>query len=193
MKTNIKENVNFPQGYFVEFGGQFESEQEATKIITLLSLVSIGIIFLILYFQFGKFKYALFILVNLPLALMGGVWSVYFTDGIISVASMVGFITLFGIATRNGILMISHYKHLLEEGKEFTQAVIQGSVERLNPVLMTAITAALALVPLALGSGEPGKEIESPMAIVILGGLITSTALNMIVLPSLFHKYGKEK
>ena len=192
MKTNIQEDVVFPQGYFVEFGGQFESEQEATKIITLLSLVSIGIIFLILYFQFGKFNYALFILVNLPLALMGGVWSVYFTDGIISVASMVGFITLFGIATRNGILMISHYKHLLEEGKEFTLAVIQGSVERLNPVLMTAITAALALVPLALGSGEPGKEIESPMAIVILGGLITSTALNMIVLPSLFHKYGKD-
>ena len=106
---------------------------------------------------------------------------------------MVGFITLFGIATRNGILMISHYIHLIDEGKEFTQSVIQGSVERLNPVLMTAITAALALVPLALGSGEPGKEIESPMAIVILGGLITSTALNMIVLPSLFHKFGRSK
>ncbi|MDA3860637.1 MAG: efflux RND transporter permease subunit [Melioribacteraceae bacterium] len=193
MKINIDNNVNFPQGYFVEFGGQFESEQEATRIITLLSLVSIGIIFLILYFQFGKFNYALFILVNLPLALIGGVWSVYFTDGIISVASLVGFITLFGIATRNGILMISHYKHLLEEGKEFTQAIIQGSIERLNPVLMTAITAALALVPLALGGGEPGKEIEAPMAIVILGGLFTSTALNMIVLPSLFHKFGREK
>ncbi|MBU1100567.1 MAG: CusA/CzcA family heavy metal efflux RND transporter [Bacteroidetes bacterium] len=193
MKDNIQSNVSFPQGYFVQFGGQFESEQEATRIISLLSLVSICIIFLILYLQFGRFNYALFILVNLPLALIGGVWSVYFTDGIISVASLVGFITLFGIATRNGILMISHYKHLLDEGKEFTQAIIQGSVERLNPVLMTAITAALALVPLALGSGEPGKEIESPMAIVILGGLFTSTALNMIILPSLFHKFGKEK
>lgn len=193
MKANIDNNVNFPQGYFVEFGGQFESEQEATRIITLLSLVSIGIIFLILYFQFSKVKYALFILVNLPLALIGGVWSVYFTDGIISVASLVGFITLFGIATRNGILMISHYKHLLEEGKEFTQAVIQGSIERLNPVLMTAITAGLALVPLALGGGEAGKELQAPMAIVILGGLFTSTALNMILLPSLFHKFGKEK
>jgi len=193
MKANIQSNVTFPQGYFVEFGGQFESEQEATRIISLLSLVSIGVIFLILYLQFGRFNYALFILVNLPLALIGGVWAVYFTDGIISVASLVGFITLFGIATRNGILMISHYKHLLEEGKEFAQAVIQGSLERLSPILMTAITAALALVPLALGSGEPGKEIESPMAIVILGGLLTSTALNMIVLPSLFLKFGKEK
>ena len=148
---------------------------------------------MILYFQFSKVKYALFILVNLPLALIGGVWSVYFTDGIISVASLVGFITLFGIATRNGILMISHYKHLLEEGKEFTQAVIQGSIERLNPVLMTAITAGLALVPLALGGGEAGKELQAPMAIVILGGLFTSTALNMIILPSLFHKFGKDK
>ncbi len=193
MKLNIEENVIFPQGYFVEFGGQFESEQEATKIILLLSLVSIGVILLILYLQFSKLNYALFILINLPLALIGGVWSVYFTDGIISVASLVGFITLFGIATRNGILLISHYKHLLENGKDFTDAVIQGSIERLNPILMTAITAALALVPLALGSGEPGKEIESPMAIVILGGLFTSTTLNMIVLPSLFHKFGKGK
>lgn len=193
MRANIQENIKLPQGYFVEFGGQFESEQEATRIITLLSLVSIGAIFLILYLQFGNFKYSLFILVNLPLALIGGVWSVYFTDGVISVASLVGFITLFGIATRNGILMISHYKHLLEEGKEFTQAVIQGSIERLNPILMTAITAGLALVPLALGSGEPGKEIEAPMAIVILGGLFTSTALNMVVVPSLFHKFGKGK
>lgn len=193
MKANIQNYVSFPQGYFVEFGGQFESEQEATRIISLLSLVSIGVIFLILYLQFGKLNYALFILVNLPLALIGGVWAIYFTDGIISIASLVGFITLFGIATRNGILMISHYKHLLEEGKEFTQAVIQGSIERLNPILMTAISTGLALIPLALGSGQPGKEIESPMAIVILGGLFTSTALNMIILPSLFHKFGKKK
>ncbi|MBM4172099.1 MAG: efflux RND transporter permease subunit [Ignavibacteria bacterium] len=191
MKANIDKNIKFDQGYFVEFGGQFESEQEATKIITLLSFVSLCIIFLILFFQFGKIKPALFILINLPLALIGGVWSVYLSDGIISVASLVGFITLFGIATRNGILMISHFQHLLNEGKEFTQAIIQGSLERLNPILMTAITAGLALVPLVLGSGEPGKEIEAPMAIVILGGLITSTALNMIVLPALYHKFGK--
>lgn len=192
MKNNIEKNITFEQGYFVEFGGQFESEQEATKIITLLSLVSLCIIFLILFFQFGKIKPALFILINLPLALIGGVWSVFLSDGIISVASLVGFITLFGIATRNGILMISHFQHLIKEGKEFTEAIVQGSLERLNPILMTAITAGLALVPLVLGSGEPGKEIESPMAIVILGGLLTSTALNMIVLPALYHKFGKE-
>jgi CzcA family heavy metal efflux pump len=192
MKNNIENNIKFERGYFVEFGGQFESEQEATKIITLLSLVSLCIIFLILFFQFGKVKPALFILINLPLALIGGVWSVFLSDGIISVASLVGFITLFGIATRNGILMISHFQNLIKEGKEFTDAIVQGSLERLNPILMTAITAGLALVPLVLGSGEPGKEIEAPMAIVILGGLITSTALNMIVLPALYHKYGKE-
>ncbi len=193
MKSNIEKNIKFQQGYFVEFGGQFESEQEATKIITMLSIVSLCIIFMILFFQFGSVKPALFILINLPLALIGGVWAVFLSDGIISVASLVGFITLFGIATRNGILMISHFQHLLNEGKEFTEAIVQGSLERLNPILMTAITAALALVPLVLGSGEPGKEIEAPMAIVILGGLITSTALNMIVLPALYHKFGKEK
>ncbi|MFZ1288538.1 MAG: efflux RND transporter permease subunit [Melioribacteraceae bacterium] len=191
IRKNIEANVNFDQGYFVEFGGQFESEQEATKIITLMSFVSIGIIFLILFFQFGNIKSALFILINLPLALIGGIWAVYISDGIISVASLVGFITLFGIATRNGILMLSHFKHLIDEGIEFTQAIIQGSIERLNPILMTAITAGLALIPLVLGSGEPGKELESPMAIVILGGLVTSTALNMIVVPSLFYKFGK--
>lgn len=191
MRSNIEKNIKFSQGYYVEFGGQFESEQEATKIITMLSLVSLCIIFLILFFQFGKIKPALFILINLPLALIGGVWSVFLSDGIISVASLVGFITLFGIATRNGILMISHFQYFIKEGKGFTDAIVQGSLERLNPILMTAITAGLALVPLALGSGEPGKEIEAPMAIVILGGLITSTALNMIVLPSLYFKFGK--
>ncbi len=193
IQVNIQDNVIFPPGYFVEFGGQFESEQEATRIISLLSIVSIGIIFLILYMQFNKLSYAVLILVNLPLALIGGIWSIYFTNGIISIASLVGFITLFGIATRNGILMISHYRHLLDEGKEFKQAIIQGSLERLNPVLMTAITAALALVPLALGAGQPGKEIESPMAVVILGGLFTSTTLNMIFLPSLFQRFGNRK
>ena len=191
MQRNINENIDFPEGYFIEFGGQFESEQEATKIITLLSIVSIFAIFIILYLQFNELKSALFILVNLPFALIGGVWSVYFTNGIISVASLVGFITLFGIATRNGILMISHFKNLINDGIEFKEAIIKGSLERLNPILMTAITAGLALVPLALGMGEPGKEIEAPMAIVILGGLFTSTTLNMIVVPSLFNKFGK--
>ncbi|MBV6510767.1 MAG: efflux RND transporter permease subunit [Ignavibacteriales bacterium] len=190
MKTRINTSISLPHGYYIEFGGQFESEQKATQIIALLSIVSVGAILLILFLQFGNFRSALFILANLPFALIGGVWSVYFTGGVITVASLVGFITLFGIAIRNGILLISHFNQLLSEGKSLHQAIVQGSLERLNPILMTAITAAFALIPLALGGGEPGKEIEAPMAIVILGGLLTSTALNMIVLPVLFFKFG---
>jgi Cu/Ag efflux pump CusA len=191
IKVQIDNNVTFPQGYYVEFGGQFESEQAATRLLTVLSIISIAAIFLILYMEFGTFRPALFIMVNLPLALIGGIWAVFFTDGIISVASLVGFVTLFGIATRNGILMISHYQHLLSEGKPFREAIVQGSLERLNPILMTALAAGLGLIPLALGGGEPGKEIQTPLAIVILGGLFSSTALNMIVVPSLFYKFGK--
>lgn len=188
----VSQNVTFPQDYYVEYGGQFESEEAASRTLSLLSLVSVLAVFLILYVEFGAFRPALFIMVNLPLALIGGIWSVYFSSGIISVASLVGFITLFGIATRNGILMISHYGHLLAEGVDFREAVVRGSIERLNPILMTALTAALALVPLALGGGEPGKEIETPMAIVILGGLISSTALNMFVVPSLYYRFGHQ-
>jgi len=190
IRARLDKNVSMPQGYYVEFGGQFESEQAATRLLTLLSLVSIAAIFLILYLEFDAFRPALFIMVNLPLALIGGIWAVFFTSGIISVASLVGFITLFGIATRNGILMIEHYHHLLAEGKSFRDAIVQGSLERLNPILMTALAAGLGLIPLALG-GEPGKEIQTPMALVILGGLLSSTALNMIVVPSLFYKFGK--
>ena len=193
IEERINKNIRMPQGYFVEFGGQFESEQHATRIISMLSIVSLAIIFIILYLQFGKMKHSLLILVNLPLAMIGGIWSVYFTSGIISIASLVGFITLFGIATRNGILLIAHFQTLEKENNNFREVVIQGSLERLNPILMTAITAGLALIPLALGVGEPGKEIQAPMAIVILGGLLTSTALNMIVVPSLYYKFGKVK
>ncbi len=191
IRARLDNNITLPAGYYVEFGGQFESEQAATRLLTLLSLVSIAAIFLILYMEFGAFRPALFIMVNLPLALIGGIWAVFFSDGIISVASLVGFITLFGIATRNGILMIAHYQHLLAEGKAFRDAIVQGSLERLNPILMTALAAGLGLIPLALGGGEPGKEIQTPMALVILGGLLSSTALNMIVVPSLFYKFGK--
>lgn len=193
IEERINSNIRMPQGYFVEFGGQFESEQHAARIISMLSIVSLAIIFLILYLQFGKMKHSLIILVNLPLAMIGGIWAVYFTSGIVSIASLVGFITLFGIATRNGILLIAHFQTLEKENNNFREVVIQGSLERLNPILMTAITAGLALIPLAIGIGEPGKEIQAPMAIVILGGLLTSTALNMIVVPSLYYKFGKVK
>ncbi len=193
IQAKLAENIEFPQGYYIEYGGQFESEQAATKLLTLLSMVSIAAIFLILYMEFNAFRPAILIMANLPLALIGGIWAVLFTDGIVSIASLVGFITLFGIATRNGILMISHYQQLLGEGKPFREAIVQGSLERLNPIIMTALTTGLALIPLALGGGEAGKEIQTPMAVVILGGLLTSTALNMIVVPSLFFKFGKNQ
>lgn len=192
IKKKIDDNINIPEDYFLDFGGQFESEQEATKIILLFSFVSFGLILLILFLQFGNFKPAIFILINLPLALIGGVWAVFFTGGVISVASTVGFITLFGIATRNGILLISHFQNLVNKGFILKDAVVKGSLERLNPILMTALTAGLALVPIALGADKPGKEIEAPMAIVILGGLITSTILNMIIIPAVYFMFNKK-
>lgn len=191
IRDKVAASVSLSQGYFVEYGGQFESEAQATRTISWLSLLSVLGICLLLYLEFGSLKTALLVMVNLPFALIGGVFAVLFTGGIVSVASLVGFITLFGIATRNGILMVSHYQQLLSEGKEFMQAVYQGSMERLNPILMTALTAGLALVPLALAAGEPGNEIQSPMAQVILGGLLSSTLLNMVVIPALFAQFGR--
>lgn len=190
IEARLRSEVTFPNGYYVEFGGQFESEQVATRHLTIFTAIAIAAIFLILYMEFGSFRLALFTMANLPLALIGGIWAVYATSGIISVASLVGFITLFGIATRNGVLLISHCRNLAAEGAPLRQAIVQGSMERLSPILMTATTATLALVPLALGGGEPGKEIQTPMAIVILGGLFSSTLLNMIVLPGLLSRFG---
>ena len=191
IQSRIDASLELPQNYYIEYGGQFESEQAASRTIALMSLVSLALIILILFYEFGNLRDTAFALVNLPLALIGGIWSVWLSDGIVSVASLVGFITLFGIASRNGILLIAHYQNLMREGKSLPEAVTQGSVERLNPILMTALTAALALIPLAMGIGQPGKEIEAPMAIVILGGLITATFLNMIVVPALYVRFGK--
>ena len=192
IRANVSQNVSFPQSYFVEYGGQFESEAQATRTISLLSTVAIAAIYLLLYLEFGSLSTALLVMVNLPFALIGGIYTVLFTSGIISIASLVGFITLFGIATRNGILMVSHYQQLRKEGKEFLQAIRQGAMERLNPILMTALTAGLALIPLALAAGEPGNEIQSPMAQVILGGLLSSTLLNMVVIPALLAQFERE-
>ena len=193
IQQRIQQNVSLSEGYYIEYGGQFESAQQATRTITLLSLLSVLLIFLILFQEFGSSRTALLIMVNLPLALSGGVLVLYlFLERELNVAALVGFITLFGIAVRNGILLVSHYIHLLKEGKALRDAVFQGSMERLNPILMTALTAGLALIPLALGGGEPGKELQTPMALVILGGLLTSTFLNMVVVPALFLRYGKK-
>jgi CzcA family heavy metal efflux pump len=188
----IGNSVELPENYFIEYGGQFESARRATRTIAILSVLSIALIFLILYQEFSSSRAALLIMVNLPLALTGGLAALFlFLGAELNVAALVGFITLFGIAVRNGILLVSHYVQLIGEGKSLRTAVFQGSMERLNPILMTALTAGLALIPLALGGGEPGKEIQTPMAIVILGGLLTSTFLNMVVVPALFMRFGE--
>ncbi len=191
-RERIDTSIELPQGYYVEYGGQFESGEAAARAISVLSAVSILAIFLILYQEFGSASTALLIMVNLPLALIGGVGALLASGGVLNVASLVGFITLFGIAVRNGILLVSHYNRLMVEGEPRREAVVRGSLERLNPILMTALTAALALIPLAIGGGEAGKEIQSPMAIVVLGGLLSSAALNMVVVPALFLRYGKQ-
>ncbi len=193
IQSGIDRNVFLPKGYYVEFGGQFESAQEATRTVTLLSLLSIIAILIILYTKFGNFRQAILVMANLPLALIGGIVSIFLTEGIITIASLVGFITLFGIAVRTGILLVSHYNYLIDrESKSLLDAVVQGSMERLSPVLMTALTTGLALLPLALAADKPGSEIQSPMSIVILGGLITATFLNLIVVPVLFAKWGRK-
>ncbi|MBA2457863.1 MAG: efflux RND transporter permease subunit, partial [Gemmatimonadales bacterium] len=187
----VAERVTLPAGYHVVYGGQFESQSDATRVLGALSLLSIAAIFLILYAEFRSTRTAALVMANLPLALIGGVAAVLLTGGVVSIASLVGFVTLFGIATRNGILLVAHYRQLLAEGAPFREAVVRGSLERLSPILMTALTAGLALIPLAVGGGEPGNELQTPMAIVILGGLLSATALNMLVLPALYWLFGE--
>jgi CzcA family heavy metal efflux pump len=193
IQRRVREAVTLPAGYYLEYGGQFESQAEATRTIALLSLLSITAIFLILFADFRSARVAILIMANLPLALIGGVLAVLLTSRIVSIASLVGFVTLFGIAVRNGILLIAHYRHLLLAGVPFREAIVRGSLERLSPIFMTALCAGLALIPLALGGGEPGKELQTPMAIVILGGLLSSLALNMVVLPALYWLFGERE
>ncbi|WP_103019833.1 efflux RND transporter permease subunit [Salinibacter altiplanensis] len=191
LQQRIEGQVDLPENYYYEIGGQYENAKQASRRIGLLSLVALLVVFLLLYQEFGSARAATLVLVNLPLALTGGVAALFlFLGGTLDIAAMVGFVTLFGIAVRNGILLVSHYINLLQENKSLREAVVQGSMERLNPILMTALTAGLALVPLALGGGEPGKEIQTPLAIVTIGGLLTSTFLNMVVVPVLFDQFG---
>lgn len=186
IRERIDTDLPLPEGYRVEYGGQFESEASASRTLLLASLLSLMVIVLLLFQEFRSLTDALIILINLPLALIGGVGSIALTSGVLSIPAIIGFITLFGIATRNGILLVSHYEHLREEGMALKERVINGSVDRLNPILMTALTAGLALIPLAIAGNAPGNEIQSPMATVILGGLLTSVALNMLVLPAVY-------
>lgn len=182
----IKDNVELPEGYHVEYGGQFESAQSASRTLLFTSLMAIIVIFLLLYGQFKDVRQASAVLLNLPLALIGGIFAIFFADKIISIPAIIGFISLFGIATRNGMLLIDRYNELRSEGLSLHDAVIKGSLDRLNPILMTALTSALALVPLALGGELPGNEIQSPMAKVLLGGLLTSTMLNGFIIPVVY-------
>lgn len=193
VKTKINQNVQLPEGYRVEYGGQFESAEKASQMLLITSLIAILIIFLLLFQEFKDTTLAAIILLNLPLALIGGVFSLYFTSGVVSIPAIIGFITLFGIATRNGILLISNYQTLQHEGHSLMDTIITGSRERLSPILMTALTAALALIPLALSGDVAGNEIQSPMAKVILGGLLTSTLLNIFIVPIVYYLVSRNK
>lgn len=186
IQKTVNEKITLPEGYHIEYGGQFESEEAASKTLLITSIFSIMVIFLLIFAQFRSVTESVVILLNLPLALIGGVFTIFFTGGIISIPAIIGFISLFGIATRNGMLLISRYNDLQNEGLSKFESVIHGSLDRLNPILMTALSSAFALVPLALGGDLPGNEIQSPMAKVILGGLLTSTLLNGFIIPIMY-------
>jgi Cu(I)/Ag(I) efflux system membrane protein CusA/SilA len=192
IQKTVNEKITLPEGYHIDYGGQFESEQAASRTLLITSIFSIMVIFLLLFAQFRSVTESVVILLNLPLALIGGVFAIYFTGGIISIPAIIGFISLFGIATRNGMLLISRYNDLQNEGLSKFDSVMHGSLDRLNPILMTALSSAFALIPLALGGELPGNEIQSPMAKVILGGLLTSTLLNGFIIPVMYFLTNKE-
>lgn len=194
IQGKINSKVKLPDGYFIQLGGQFESQKSASRLILLLGLLSLVGIFIVLYAHFKSSFIAVQIMLNIPMALIGSLVAIFISDRTFSIATMVAFITLCGIASRNGIMMISHYLHLMKfEGEVFSkQMVIRGSLERLVPVLMTALTAILGLLPLALSQGQPGKEILHPVAVVIIGGLLSSTLLDMFVTPTVFFHFGRK-
>lgn len=196
IQDHIAKEITLPEGYYVEYGGQFESEQSASRTLLLTSIISIFVIFLLLYSEFKHLGQSAIILLNLPLALIGGVFALLITTGELSIPAIIGFISLFGIATRNGMLLVTHYNLLRSEGMPLYESVVKGSLDRLNPILMTALSSALAMIPLAVNGDLAGNEIQSPMAKVILGGLLTSTFLNGFIIPIVYiamnHKKGKE-
>ncbi|MGL4908740.1 MAG: efflux RND transporter permease subunit, partial [Bacteroidales bacterium] len=193
IEQSIAQNIKLPEGYRIEYGGQFESAKNASRTLFITSLIAIAIIFLLLYAEFSNASLAGIVLLNLPLALIGGIFAIFFTSGMISIPAIIGFITLFGIATRNGILLISRYQRLAQQSVALHEAICTGSVDRLNPIIMTALTSALALVPLVFNGDKSGNEIQSPMAVVVLGGLITSTLLNLFVVPIVYELIEKKR
>lgn len=186
IKSKIDESVQLPEGYYIEYGGQFESQQSASRTLVFASILALLVIFMLLFQEFKTMTISSMIMINLPFALIGGVLSIWMTSGVVSIPSIIGFISLFGISVRNGILLVSHYQHLRNEGHSLYDSVLQGSLDRLTPILMTSLTTALALIPLALGGDISGNEIQSPMAQVILGGLVSSTLLNGFVMPIMY-------
>ena len=193
IQESIDKNISLPEGYYIEYGGQFESQQAASRVLLFASLVALLVIFLLLYQEFRNVGLSGLIMINLPLALIGGVISIWITSGVVSIPAIIGFISLLGIAVRNGILLVSHYRQLANEGLDLYQSVIQGSIDRLSPILMTSLTSALALIPLAMGGDVSGNEIQSPMAKVILGGLISSTLLNGFIIPIVYILFNRHK
>lgn len=193
IQNTVSEKIHLPEGYRVEYGGQFESAQSASRTLFITTIMALLIIYLLLYGEFKKVSLSALVLLNLPFALIGGVLAVFFTSDVISIPSIIGFITLFGVATRNGILLISRYQHLQQKGTPLGETVLHGSIDRLNPILMTALTSALALIPLVVNGDKAGNEIQSPMAVVVLGGLLTSTLLNLYVMPVVYEWYDKRK
>lgn len=187
IRENIGQKVTLPQGYHVEYGGQVESQQRASRTLVVMSILSLIVVFLLLYREFKNLPLTGVVLLNLPLSLIGGIIAIRLSSGIVSIPAIIGFISLFGIATRNGILLVSHYEHLATQGIGLRKRIVLGSVDRINPIIMTALTSGLALVPLAIGGDLPGNEIQSPMAIVILGGLLSSTLLNLLVVPVAYY------
>ena len=189
----INANVALPENYYIVYGGQFESEAQATQTLSIASIVALLIVFMLLYHEFKDTSQSLIVLLNLPLAMIGGVFILFVTSGELNIPAIIGFISLLGITTRNGMLLMSHYNHLRDEGQPLLKRVYTGSLDRLNPIIMTALSSALALIPLAVKSSEPGNEIQSPMAIVILGGLLTSTVLNLFVIPIIYYLNNRNK
>lgn len=193
IKDEIAEHIVLPEGYRIEYGGQFESQQSASRTLALALVAALAVIFMLLMAEFRSIPLSAIVMISLPLALIGGVFAVFVSSSVVSIPSIIGFITLFGVATRNGILLISRYSHLQSAGMPLREAVLNGSADRLNPILMTALTSALALIPLVMNGEKAGNEIQSPMAIVVLGGLVTSTLLNIYVMPIIYEWYAKKK
>ena len=193
IQHTIEENVVLPEGYYINYGGQFESEAEASRTLAIASVVALLVIFMLLYQEFKNLQQSLIILVNLPLAMIGGVLILWLTSGELNIPAIIGFISLLGITTRNGMLLMSHYNQLKAEGMALMPRILKGSEDRLLPIIMTALTSALALIPIAVSGTDPGNEIQSPMAIVIIGGLFSSTILNLVVVPIIYYFCNRKK